>query len=142
MTYGRKEPMATVHNDYLYVFGGKDRTGNTVTAVERISLKTSATRVAAEPVRTFQLLSNYPNPFNPGTTISFTILSPAAVRLDIFNINGAHIRSLIDKRYPAGAYNTYWDGKDDQGRDAPSGIYFCRFINRDQSHQLKLVLVR
>lgn len=142
MNYGRKEPMATVHDGFLYVFGGKDRGGNTVTAVERIQLRTEATRVSAAATRNFQLLSNYPNPFNPGTTISFTIPGPGVVRLDIFNITGEYIRALVDKRLPAGAHKIYWDGKNEAGRDVPSGIYFCRIINQNQSHQRKLVLVR
>lgn len=76
-------------------------------------------------------LSNYPNPFNPVTTIYFDIPEPAEVRLDIFDIRGRKIRTLITEEYRgAGAHHIQWDGLDDAGLNLSSGVYIYRLSTR------------
>jgi hypothetical protein len=70
-----------------------------------------------------KLNGNFPNPFNPETTISFDIKEPSNVRLDIFNLKGQLIRSLVREEKAPGRYNVLWDGKDEHGDDVGSGIY-------------------
>jgi subtilisin family serine protease len=74
----------------------------------------------------FTLDQNYPNPFNPATTISFAIPQAGNVRLDIFDILGRKVKTLINSKLPAGRHTLVWDGADKSGRPVASGIYFFR----------------
>ena len=96
--------------------------------------------------RSWQLLSNYPNPFNPSTNISFTLEADSHVTLDIYNINGQLVQHLADSRYSAGSYFIPWNGLDAQGTQVNSGVYFARLYIDTGIHQLmdshKMLLVR
>lgn len=69
---------------------------------------------------------NYPNPFNPSTTISFNLPQNCDVQLDIFNIRGQKVKKLLDQNLEAGQHQSIWDGKDSKGQIAASGVYFYR----------------
>jgi hypothetical protein len=77
--------------------------------------------------RSFQLFSSYPNPFSALTTLRFTLPSPSAVRLEIYNLLGQIVRTLVDEWRPSGEYRILWDGRDDNGRHLPGGVYLYRF---------------
>ncbi len=77
------------------------------------------------PVR-FQLGNNYPNPFNPSTTIMFSLSRTAGVRLTVYDIRGAVLKTLIHGESRPGSFLTTWDGRNDRGIPAASGIYFYR----------------
>jgi hypothetical protein len=70
-----------------------------------------------------QLNGNYPNPFNPTTTISYAIKEPANVSIDIYNIKGQMIRSLVNEAKTTGQHTVVWDGKDRQGKTVGNGVY-------------------
>jgi hypothetical protein len=91
---------------------------------------------------TFSLLQNYPNPFNPSTTISFSLPVRSIVRIDIYNVLGRRIRNLIDKTLRAGSYSFEWDGCDDAGNAAASGVYFYRLKTSDFVQSRKMMLLR
>lgn len=74
----------------------------------------------------FELFQNYPNPFNPTTNIRFNLPGSGHVRLDIYNILGRRITTLVDEVLTAGHKLVTWDGRDNQGDDVASGIYFYR----------------
>jgi len=77
----------------------------------------------------FTLFQNFPNPFNPVTTIGYTIPSGGGsqpVQLEVFNLNGEKIRTLVNQRQTAGYYRVQWHGRNDLGRPVPSGIYVYR----------------
>lgn len=76
----------------------------------------------------FTLHQNYPNPFNPTTNISFSLSKPSNVRLEIFNIRGEKVRSLTNGYFNAGYWTAVWNGKNDNGLSAPSGMYMYRMI--------------
>jgi hypothetical protein len=80
------------------------------------------------PPRTeFRLAQNFPNPFrSPGTVIRFALSEPSHVRLSIFDVRGALVRTLIDRRFGAGMQEASWNGRDDGGRLTPGGLYFYR----------------
>ena len=65
----------------------------------------------------------YPNPFNPGTNISFSIPEDMTLQLLIYDITGREVRKLVDGGYPAGDYQYYWNGRDDVGNIVSAGIY-------------------
>jgi len=72
------------------------------------------------------LVGNYPNPFNPETTISFTLAKQGLVEIDVYNIKGERVRGLVNGLVSAGNHQVIWDGADDMGRVAGSGMYFYR----------------
>jgi len=72
------------------------------------------------------LSGNYPNPFNPQTTISFAVKDVDFVTLEIYNLKGQMVRSLIKGVMPSGYHKVIWDGKDGLGRPTGSGIYYYR----------------
>jgi len=75
----------------------------------------------------FKLYGNYPNPFNPETTIRLELPTPAKVVLTVFSITGAEVRTLKRGALAAGYHTFSWDGKDERGSQLPSGVYFYRF---------------
>ncbi len=74
----------------------------------------------------FTLYQNYPNPFNPATTIAYDVIAPAHVRLDIYNLRGQLVRRLVDQQHHNGHHTQEWDGRMDNDRIAPSGVYVYR----------------
>jgi predicted outer membrane repeat protein len=86
--------------------------------------------------------TNYPNPFNPETTISYSLPSETHVEITIFNIRGQVVRRLVDGEQPAGRYQTVWNGKNDNGRSVGSGVYFYRITTDDKTLREKMLLLK
>jgi len=74
----------------------------------------------------FRLEKNYPNPFNPSTTISYRLSASSNVELNIINARGQIVRALVNENKPAGNYSVVWDGTDDYGKNVSSGLYFYK----------------
>lgn len=87
-------------------------------------------------------ISNYPNPFNPMTRICYTLPSETAVRLDIYNILGQLVTTLLEKRQGPGSYEIVWDGRDESGRQVSSGIYVYTLTIDGFSDTKKMVLLK
>lgn len=87
------------------------------------------------------LYGNYPNPFNPETQIRFQIPEATQVTLEIYNIVGQKIKTLVDGKMVPGEYTTKWSGTDDFGRKVGSGVYFYRMDagNFHQVHRMILL---
>ena len=79
---------------------------------------------AAKQAASFELAAAYPNPFNPSTTISYALPQATDVRLDIYNIMGQRVRTLVAAHQPAGYYAVEWKATDDSGHTLSSGVYF------------------
>ncbi len=89
------------------------------------------------------LQSIYPNPFNPMTKIKFVVNRDNLVQLNMYNIRGEKVRTLIQDRLPANEYTLTWDGKDDAGQSLASGTYFARLrIGAEVVQVRKVVLVK
>jgi hypothetical protein len=89
-------------------------------------VKDAGIRLPATPV----LQQNYPNPFNPTTTIRFSIEQPDEIRLEIYDLAGRLVRTLIDNENKvAGEHLVLWDGRDDRGKPVGSGVYFYRLFS-------------
>lgn len=87
----------------------------------------STTGAGDVPLNAFRI-GNYPNPFNPSTTISFALPTASQVQLRIFDVGGRLVKVLIDNgQYVAGEHQMVWNGRTDDGADAPSGLYFYEF---------------
>ncbi|UCG51686.1 MAG: T9SS type A sorting domain-containing protein [Candidatus Latescibacterota bacterium] len=85
---------------------------------------------------------NYPNPFNPTTTISFSLSHPADVTLVIYNIVGQKIATLEQGRFGTGVHYTDWDGTSDLGESVASGVYFCRLRVGEILETRRMVLLK
>lgn len=94
------------------------------------------------PIRSFYLHQNYPNPYNPATTIRYEIPHSSHIRLVIYNVLGEEIVTLINKEMTPGSYSQEWDGKDANGRDVPSGVYLYRLAIGGYNQTRKMLLVR
>jgi hypothetical protein len=88
-----------------------------------------------------QLAQNVPNPFNPLTTIAFTLPKAGAVQLGIFDVRGRLIKSLVRGNLPAGEHAVSWNGRDALGRSVASGTYFCTLRAPDGSQQTRKLLL-
>jgi len=88
------------------------------------------------------LRQNRPNPFNPRTTIEFSIPAPGPVRLAVFDVSGRRIAILLDEVRPAGTGTAVWDGTDEQGRRAPSGVYFCQLDAAERKTTRRMLLLK
>ena len=90
----------------------------------------------------FSLSANYPNPFNPETRINYSISQACRVKLEIFNILGQKIRTLVDEKQSVGNKEVVWDGRNENGEQAASGVYFYRLQAKDFVQTKKMVLMR
>jgi hypothetical protein len=88
------------------------------------------------------LIGNFPNPFNPSTTIRYGLNQPKDVSLKIYNGLGQVVRTLVNERQSAGYKNVVWDGKNDLGRQVPSGIYLYRLSVNTFVQIQKMILIR
>ncbi|MDP8269336.1 MAG: FlgD immunoglobulin-like domain containing protein [Candidatus Tenebribacter davisii] len=91
-----------------------------------------------------QLLSNYPNPFNPSTTISFTLSTDSTenTELVIYNIKGQIVKQLLREHLAEGKYSVVWNGKDDRGKSVSSGIYYYRLSSGNFQQARKMILMK
>jgi hypothetical protein len=95
-----------------------------------------------ETPKTFSLKQNYPNPFNPTTAIHFELPKPANVRLNVYNIQGQLVRTLVNGHSTAGRYQVIWDGRNDRGQTVSSGVYIYRIQAGDFVKTRKMMLVK
>lgn len=88
------------------------------------------------------LLQNYPNPFNPETNISFNVRENGNVNIDIYNLKGQKVKSLVNDRYTSGKYSVVWNGKNDNNKQVSSGIYLYKMRNGKFSSTKKMILMK
>ncbi|MCK5032765.1 MAG: T9SS type A sorting domain-containing protein, partial [Calditrichia bacterium] len=91
------------------------------------------------------LFQNYPNPFNSTTNIQFNIAKPSKVKITIFDINGRKVKVLTNNKYSAGAHKISWTGKNLNGKNVASGVYFYRmeiYSNKKYTKIKKLILLK
>jgi hypothetical protein len=98
--------------------------------------------VVNQPIISNALVGNYPNPFNPETTIQFSLREPVVAQLQIYNAIGQKIRVLADQNFPAGSHRLAWDGKNDQGNLVPSGIYLLVISTPSWQEGRKMMLLK
>jgi hypothetical protein len=89
-----------------------------------------------------KLETNYPNPFNPETTIRFSLAQAGNVTLEIFNIRGQKITTLIDEEMEASHHSIVWNGRNDSGSQMPSGMYLYRLSTPDYTKTKKMMLIK
>ncbi len=90
----------------------------------------------------FRLMGNYPNPFNPSTTIKFDLDRPGKVEVTIHDVAGRLVKALVSREMSVGTHLLFWDGADDKGGKAPAGVYMARIATGDQVQSQKLTLLK
>jgi immune inhibitor A len=90
----------------------------------------------------YQLRQNHPNPFNPSTRIEYTVPRDGQVKLEIFNLLGQRIRTLVDEGQKRGSYSVGWDGADEDGTFVPTGVYLYRLRADDFEGTNKMILLK
>jgi flagellar hook assembly protein FlgD len=90
----------------------------------------------------FALYQNFPNPFNPSTTISFDLPNDINVRVEIFDINGRKIHTLVNEPKESGTHHVIWNGEDDRGTSVASGVYVYRIQAGDFVQSKKLLFMK
>ncbi len=88
------------------------------------------------------MAQNYPNPFNPNTSIEFYLAERSYVRLEVFDLLGRRVRTLIKGVAAAGRHQIAWDGKTDRGGQASSGVYLYRMTAGRYSESRKMILLK
>lgn len=87
-------------------------------------------------------LESFPNPFNPSTTIRYSLPVTSEVTLVIYNIVGREVTRLVSRSQPAGWYNVQWNGSSSDGTPAGTGVYFARIQAGNYSEVIKMVYLR
>ena len=90
----------------------------------------------------FSLGHNYPNPFNPSTTIPFTITEPGLAVVTIYDISGREIRQILNESLRSGFYSTIWDGKNSNGAPVSSGVYYYGLKTKTFNSFKKMILIK
>ena len=90
----------------------------------------------------YYLTQNYPNPFNPTTTISFSVPSEGHVQVNVYDITGRLITTLVDRNMSEGYHHVVWDGKDISGLDVSAGLYIYNLQAEGVSMTRKMVLMK
>ncbi|MBN2001331.1 DUF362 domain-containing protein [candidate division KSB1 bacterium] len=123
-------------------YSGNLGTGEGIELVSHLFTAPVHTQYANPVPHDHSIIRNYPNPFNSGTVISFSILKTGWAKIKIFNILGAEVVCLTDSKYTAGQHTIHWDGKDSHGLPVNSGMYFATIDMTDVHSSAKLLLTR
>lgn len=113
-------------------------------AVDNLEIQDSFTAIGDNDLtpERYTLAQNYPNPFNPETTMDFSLAAAGKVRVDIYNILGQKVRTLVNENRAAGLHKIRWDGTGDSGRKVASGVYIYRMTAGDYVSQRKMMLLK
>lgn len=111
-----------------------------ITAV-RTDLFSDVDPVNAVPLD-FSLNGNYPNPFNAGTMINYTLDKPRELTLKVYSLDGRPVKTLVNSYLPAGEYRVFWDGCDDNGCPVATGVYFYKLVSDHDNYTRKMLLIK
>lgn len=107
-----------------------------------VTVERELSPVPGADVGRFRLAQNHPNPFNPMTEIGYELATSGRARLAIYDLRGREVTVLVDETLAAGRYEARWNGRDDEGREAPSGIYLVRLVAEGHTASRKITLAR
>lgn len=148
--YAFRNPAAVLDNMYLNLDAESKWGGDpgliTISNIEGIEFNycTETSQVqnkVTQPV-TYTLSQNYPNPFNPTTAINYTLKKEGKVTLNVYNIVGKHVATLVDQKRSAGAYTVHWNGRNELGNKVASGVYMYKMQVGDIVKSEKMLLVK
>lgn len=103
---------------------------------------TSVGSEAPSPILAVGLGQNAPNPFNPVTTIPFTLARDGPVTLDVFDVSGSHVVRLVDGELTAGSHHVTWNGTNAYGTSIPSGVYAYQLVTSDATLTKRMIVLK
>jgi len=128
---------------YTYTVTATDFGLNESVRSEPVSVNAIVAIDSQEEIPTkFALKPNYPNPFNPETTIEFALPKTSKVTLTIYNLMGQMVQELVQSEYPAGYQRVVWNGQDSRGNAVGSGVYIYTLKAGNFSQTRKMILMR
>ncbi len=110
--------------------------------IKNVSLPDKQLSVADAAPVSFALTGNHPNPFNPSTAISFSLEKAGTVELAIYDITGRKVRDLANGHMAPGRHEAVWNGRDDRGMPAASGVYFARLVSGGTTLSHRMLLMK
>jgi hypothetical protein len=119
-----------------------DPSGNTSSFSAPSAVTGVADRESAGVPGAFRLSQNYPNPFNPSTTIDYALPRSERVRIAVYDLQGRHVKTLVDGMQAAGRHKTVWNGTDARDLPQPAGVYCCRMETDSEVRTIKLSMVK
>ncbi len=129
------QAIVLVHTTYTWK---RERIKHVVIDPSKISVICPVSQIP----QTLTLSQNYPNPFNSTTTISYQINKKEKVNIEIYNISGEHIITLVNNWQEPGEYKVVWNGKRENGEAISSGIYFIKLKAGNSIKNKKMILIK
>lgn len=110
---------------------------------DQLVYNTGVSGVSANPTPlNFTMEQNFPNPFNPSTTIQFSITNNSRVKINIYSTNGELVNSILNEELPVGEHKVVWDGTNLKGTRVPTGVYFYQLVVNQRSETKKMLLLQ
>jgi ligand-binding sensor domain-containing protein len=111
-------------------------------SAQKLSTGPTAVADAAAVPKALELNGNYPNPFNPSTTLEFSMPAPGQVNLTVYDITGRKVKELVNVSMPAGSHSVVWDGRDANGKAVSSGVYLSRLVQDGRAVSRRMLLMK
>ncbi len=108
----------------------------------RIVFVPTKSAVDNAPAPKFDLASNYPNPFASATTIRFSVAERSQVKIEVYDVKGTLVRTLVNESIEAGTYPVVWDGLDASGNEVANGSYICKMTAGEYTSSIKMTLTK
>lgn len=146
-TFYNVDPSETIHRLSMVFNGGSwdfeaKAPGATAGSCDDIFIELSTATSVAEQALEARSVKAYPNPFNESTTVSFTTLRDAQVKVNVYNILGQEVATVLDNKLESGKHFTKWDGSSNSGQSLPNGQYFIKVSVDGAVSTTKVVLNR
>ncbi len=136
------ETLGELGTNYSYYVVATYANGNSLPSNQINYSYSSDNEDEHDPMLQTRLLNNYPNPFNPETTIRFSLKQAMPTKLSVYNLKGQLVKTLVDGTLPEGMHQTIWNGKDHNNRSVASGIYFYRLKAGSYVSTRKMILTK
>ncbi len=134
--------VALASGAWYYKVTAEDSHDNESAPSNEAELNVVVSAVADGIPAAFRVLGAAPNPFNPSTAIRFSLARAGGTTVEVFDARGRLVKQLLDRQLSAGPHEAVWDGRDDQGRAAPSGLYLARVRSGSQQGRTKMILTK
>ena len=138
----QSQPRIATYSNTALITWIDERAGEEVTGLwgNTVQSSTPVDDALQTPIHQAQIIGNYPNPFNPSTTISYNIAVEGMAKLEVYNIKGQLVKTLVKEHKARGKHQAVWDGKDFRGKGVASGVFFVRLSSAGKSSTHKMLL--
>jgi hypothetical protein len=139
LSYSMADMEAGIYSFNVAAVYSGDHEGEMSQTLE-VEIESSANNDLVNPVT--GLLGNYPNPFNPSTTISYSLKEASDVKIVIFNSKGQIVRKLVEAHMDRGNHTAVWNGQDNNGNTVGNGLYLYKMQSPDYQSTKKMILMK